>query len=145
MKLNELNKAYIDFSATLSAQTRQLAIGGIGLAWLFKTSLSTNFSSENMTLIFFPEKLYYALSFFVLVLMLDYLQYVIQTAIWGIRHKIYDRRFGFGTQNKEEMETPEPHDCINWVPLICFVLKVAFTMVGFFNMGIFMINILLSS
>jgi hypothetical protein len=109
MKLGEVQNAYEALSGKASDIIRQLSLAGIGLIWLFKTSLGT---SEQL-----DPRLLRGTFFIFLALTFDLLQYLIGTATWHIYFRKKERE---QTTEEEKFEAPE---WINWPTWTLFWMK----------------------
>lgn len=135
MKLKDFREAYYDSSQSLSNITRQLALAGVALVWLFKTSLlptGINNSSTDAGLYLIQDELYNALCFFILCLVSDYLQYFYKSFAWGTVHTWHDVKIGKNTPNKEEIEINQPWPVINWPAIFFFWAKALSVGAGYY-------------
>lgn len=122
MKLKDFRDAYYDSSQSLSNISRQLALAGVALVWLFKTSLlpmTTGNISTDAGLYLIQGDLYSALCFFIICLISDFLQYFYKSFIWGVVHTWHDVKTGKNIPNKEDTDIKQPWPIINW-PAISF-------------------------
>ena len=136
MTLKEIREDYVRYSTNVSELSRNLAYAGIGIVWIFKQSrnndelLSTFMSS-------IPSELRWPLILFVVVLILDLFQYVIQTAIW---YPYYAKHKELHKNEKEDdvnLQEPEIYSAIPW----CFWLfKLIMVVIAYFLMGIFLLR-----
>jgi hypothetical protein len=95
MTLDDARKAYYEFSGKASEIARTLALSGLAVVWIFKVD-----SKDGPHV---PPQLVLPAFLFVLALALDFLQYVVQTAIWGIYQRYKERK---GTKEKSEFLAP---------------------------------------
>jgi len=117
MKLDDVRQAYYEYSNTLSTINRQLALPGIAIIWFFvhpDKGQSFNFGNFKWAFIFFSTALF-----------CDLLHYAIATASWGIYHRYKEKKI----TEAEKFEAPS---CINWIPILMLILKVSFTMLGYY-------------
>lgn len=117
MKLSEIREAYERISGKLSDICRQLSLGGIGIIWIFKiTDLDNTFKIS--------DEVVWPLVFLVVTLILDLLQYFIQTIVW---HSFYcDKKKKF--KEDEEVNEPESLNIISWC---LFYIKCATLIVSY--------------
>ncbi|MCK5608178.1 hypothetical protein KAR91_40225 [Candidatus Pacearchaeota archaeon] len=116
MKVKEYKKEYQDFSSKLSDNTRKLAFAGIAIVWVFKQAKNGIF--------ILPNLLKLAMLMFVITLSFDLLQYTYQTALWGLFHRHYEKKFG------EDYELTAPK-YFNWPSISFFWLKVIALVAGY--------------
>lgn len=117
MKLEDYKKDYQEFSGLASNRVRSLAFGGIAVTWIFRTG------SGNSTRI--PSELLFPLLLFVISLGMDFLHYLIASAIWGLFHRWKER------QNlPPEIEIRAPV-YFNWFALFMFWGKAASVVLGY--------------
>src|SRR5690348_10062346 len=109
MKREDLRQAYYDLTAKVSDITRQLALAGIALVWLFK--------SENHGHTQVPPPLLLPATFAVAALALDLTQYIYASAAWGIFNRLQERR---GVTSDVEFSAPP---FVNWPTLVFFWSK----------------------
>jgi hypothetical protein len=118
MKLDDTRQAYYEYSGTLSTINRQLALSGIAIIWFFvqpEKNQNFNFGSFKWAFIFFSIALFF-----------DLTHYAIAAASWGIYHRFKEKRI---TDEKQKFEAPL---WINWVPILMLILKVSFTILGYY-------------
>lgn len=118
MNLFGYRETYYGFSGSASAVTRQAAFAGIALVWIFNSK-----ADEMITL---PQQLLWPTLFLVACLACDLLQYIFSTAIWGIYHRVLEKR---GVSEDEEINAPI---YFNWPGIILFWLKHFFVLAGYF-------------
>jgi len=117
MKLSDARQAYYDYSAKLSDISRQLNLAGIAVIWIFKTTTVVGIP--------FSPFLLWPLTFHVLGLALDVLQYAYASAVWGIFHR---RREKSGTREGDEFGAPAK---INVPTIVFFWGKAVATVVAY--------------
>ena len=117
MKLSEIRGAYEVFSGSLSKFNRQLALAGIGIVWLFRTTVDgkTSIAPEMLTPI-----LWFVISF-----SFDLLQYLWQSYVWYIFYWCKRKK---GMQEDDEANEPEWPNVVAWV---MFTVKVVAMMVAY--------------
>jgi hypothetical protein len=127
MKLSEYKSVYEDASAQVSDITRQMALAGIAIIWIFR-------QTEPTDKIICPE-LITPLLFFISTLFLDLSQYIYKTIAWYIF---------FRTNEKKNKITSDPFlqasTLINKPTWLCFWLKVISLVVGYVLVFIFLFN-----
>lgn len=88
----EVNKKYIDdykkdyeyYTGKASEINRNLALAGIAIVWIFKTTSGSDFS--------LPKELTIPLLWLVISLSLDFLQYVLGGLIWFVYYRYYEKQ-----------------------------------------------------
>lgn len=148
MILKDFRDAYYDSSQSLSNISRQLALAGVALVWLFKTTLlpaTINNASVDTGLYLIEGDLYKALSFFIICLVLDYLQYFVKSLIWGIVHTWHDIKIGKNKPNKENTEVNQPWAIINWPAIVFFWGKALSVGIGYYYAMKYLSMVLLPS
>lgn len=122
MTLKEIREDYVRYSTNVSELSRNLAYAGIGIVWIFKQS-NTNDELLSTFMSSIPSELKWPLILFIVVLILDLFQYVIQTAIW---YPYYAKHKEIHKEEKEDdvnLQEPEIYSAIPW----CFwVFKLLF-------------------
>ena len=123
MKLQKYREDYYFFSGKVSDVSRQLALAGIALIWIFKTGEI----NKNLAI---PSHLIYAAFCFALSLAADLLQYIVAAAIWGMIHRTKEKKLKNQGAN---IETAELTHSGRWnLPAnILFWLKVSFVIIGY--------------
>lgn len=111
MKLNDSRENYYFYSGKTSDIVRYMALAGFGVIW----ALKSEFALEGVSKIYLP----YALIFLGITILLDLMQYVIGTALWGI----YNRKQEIKLELNEQKNI-SPGKYFNWPTLIPFWLKV---------------------
>jgi hypothetical protein len=119
MKREDLRQAYYDLTAKVSDITRQLALAGIALVWLFK--------SESHGRAEVPHALLLPATFAVIALALDLTQYLYASAAWGIFNRLQERR---DVSPEAEFSAPP---AMNWPTLVFFWSKVAFVVLAYWR------------
>jgi hypothetical protein len=95
MNLDEARKTYYEFSGKVSEIARTLSLSGLAVIWIFKID-----SKEGPHV---PQPLILPAFLLVLALALDFLQYVVQTAVWGTFQRYKER---IGTTEKATFKAP---------------------------------------
>ena len=108
MKLEDCRESYYYNSGRASDICRKLGFAGLALIWVFRIA------SGEKTII--PNNLRWAGILLVGGLGCDFLQYVVGTVVWGVYHRIKEKR----TLKDEEFLAPR---WINYPANSCFVLK----------------------
>jgi hypothetical protein len=107
--LEDVRDAYEALSAKASEIVRQLALAGIGIAWLFRSTIGGTDSLD--------PKLISASFFIVIALGLDLLQYLASSTIWLVYFRCKERH---GAKLDTEFEAPT---WFNWPSFFFFYLK----------------------
>jgi hypothetical protein len=107
--LKDVRDAYEAFSGKASDIVRQLALAGIGIAWLFR---STSAGADRV-----DPKLINASFFIVIALGLDLLQYLVATTIWLCYFRYKERH---GAKLDTEFDAPPS---FSWPSYTFFYLK----------------------
>jgi hypothetical protein len=107
--LKDARDAYEALSAKASEIVRQLSLAGIGIAWLFRNTVSGTDSLD--------PKLINASFFIVIALGLDLLQYLTSSTIW-LQYFRYKEKHG--AKLDTEFDAPA---WINWPSFFFFYLK----------------------
>ena len=113
MILKDLKCDYEALSAKASDIVRQLALAGIGIAWIFRTT------SNGVDHI--DPKLIDASFVIVLALLLDLLQYLVSTTIWIVYYRYKENQ---KPKPKPDTEFEAP-PALNWPNFAFFYLKAA--------------------
>lgn len=111
MKLGAAREAYYEASGTASSIIRQLGFAGIGLIFAFLSE-----SAEKQV----PSELVPAALLIVVALSLDFMQYLVRTATWGVFARRTEQQ-----ENADDDTLVEAPDWVNVPPLVIFILKVA--------------------
>ncbi|MFX0137200.1 MAG: hypothetical protein ACFFDN_26410 [Candidatus Hodarchaeota archaeon] len=110
MNLEKIREAYYEYTRKTSEIIRYLGLAGIALIWIFRVE------SENA--ISLPRILLLPTVLLVCGLSLDFLQYIVGSAIWGIYGRIKEKS---GVEKEDEFEAPRQ---INWATNILFIVKI---------------------
>ena len=129
MKLSEYKSDYYQYSGLASSATRQLALAGIALIWVFKTQ------SDNGTYIL-PNTLIYPAIGLIVSLGSDLLQYVFGTVIWGLFHR-YHESLRESIEDDPILEAPVHY---TWPINFFFYTKIIAVLVSYFFLLIFAID-----
>jgi hypothetical protein len=118
--LKEARDCYYETSGKASEITRQLSFAGIAVIWIFKNGPDGDPK--------IPNDLILAAAIFVLALALDYMQYVVKAAIWGIYHRRKEKSLqALGIPLDSDFEFPS---WFNWPSLGFFWLKIVTLLIG---------------
>lgn len=112
MKLSNYRETYYFFSGKASDVARQLALAGVALVWIFKTS---NGPTPKI-----PGELILPAGLLVLTLAFDLFQYITATAIWGF-FQWYEERKLNDINDDPELSS---HPCLKWPQNTFFILKL---------------------
>lgn len=122
MKLSVARDAYYTHSAKASDVARSLAFAGIAVVWLFRTGEGVASRLDGK---FLP-----AVLFLVFALAMDLLQYVSQTFVWGLYHRVKERKLG----NLSDDPEVEPPGALNWAALVFFWGKLIFIGLAYYQL-----------
>jgi hypothetical protein len=129
MKLKEVQEDYYFFTGKVSDLTRQLALAGIAVIWIFRNpDLQTNL---------IPDKLINPLVLLGLALGFDLLQYVYQSIAWSLFYG-YHRRI----KHKNDEDEIEENSKLNIVSWTFFGLKVGCTIIAYFLIGKYILTLI---
>jgi hypothetical protein len=115
MKLNYIRNSFDTFSAKAGELTRQMALAGIAVSWIFKTDYKTYYS--------LPPELYLPLYLFCACLLTDLIQYIYGTIAWGIVLR--------KSKNKQDEDDVFVSKVINTPTWVFFVLKIGILVVAY--------------
>ena len=136
MTLKEIREDYVRYSANVSELSRNLSYAGIGVVWIFKQSASEN-AIETTFMNSIPVELRWPLILFIVVLILDLLQYVIQTAIWYPYYTKYKELHKDKKEDDVNLQEPESYNIIPW----CFwIFKLIIVIIAYILMGLFLLK-----
>jgi hypothetical protein len=127
VKLKDARDAYYTHSGKASDVSRQLALAGIALVWVFKIG------SGPLAL---PAELVRPAFAFVLTLLLDVLQYAFAALIWGAFARQRERS---STNPDADFDAPAQ---LNWPALLCFWAKLASITIGYGLMSQYVLDVL---
>lgn len=133
MDLSGAKSEYYTYTAKASDVGRQLALGGIAVVWLLHGE------KHNLT---FEKNLLIPLAGFCLSLALDFLQYLVCSAIWGIYRRYKEKSLHAGGNLKDEFLAPI---AINWPGIALFWLKAACLIFGAVTLGNFIAEKIVTS
>lgn len=117
MKLEKLRTEYQAASGSASDHTRKLDFAGIAVIWVFRVEADGVHSLHWFLLI--------PLCAFVASLACDLAQYVYCSLLWGILHRVKEKR---GTKEEEEFGI-SPY--CNWPTLFFFWGKMILCLIGY--------------
>lgn len=124
MKLSGYKKAYEDLSGLASTVSRQLALAGIALIWIFKTEVKGVYCLSTTLLI--PSWI------LIFGLTCDLLQYVCGAIIWGSFHRYHEKKKAIIDDDPFLLANPY----LNWPANTLFVLKIVSVITAY----IFLLN-----
>lgn len=116
-----LKDTYQEASAKVSELNRNLALGGLGIIWIFK------YSDSNSKIL--PDILVYALFFLVITLLLDLLHYIWRTVVI---HHVYNKTV------KKKLETAEYPNYLRNLSWLFFYGKVGTMITAYVLIFIFL-------
>lgn len=128
MKLKDARDAYYFYSGKASDVSRQLALAGIALVWIFKVG--------DATVLTIPADLMRPALAFVLTLLLDILQYGIGALIWGAFARQRER-----DSVGDDAEFLAPRQ-LNWPTVTLFWAKLILISVGYALMFQYLLSVL---
>lgn len=114
-KLEDYKKTYQQSTAKASEITRQLALAGIAIIWLFKITDSNGHETISNEFI-------YPLCFLIATLGLDLMQYVIKGLIWYIFYKYYEHRIEKNNDIKAHEGLPIIIHLLYWTKIILLIM-----------------------
>lgn len=135
MTLKEIREDYVRYSTKVSELSRNLSYAGIGVIWIFKHA---NISDVDVSTFMgsIPSELRYPLILFVAALVLDLLQYVIQTIIWYPYYVGKKKKHKGENEENVILQEPEIYNVIPW----CFwIFKLIIVVVAYFILGLFLL------
>ena len=109
MKLKDCRDSYYYNSERASDICRKLGFAGLALIWAFRVTSSKG--------IIIPGNLRWAGGLLVGGLVLDFLQYIFGTVVWGAYHRCKEKQ---NTPENKEFQAP---NYINYPANTCFILK----------------------
>ena len=136
MTLKEIREDYVRYSANVSELSRNLSYAGIGVVWIFKQSASGD-AIKTTFMNSIPEELRWPLLLFIAVLILDLLQYVIQTGIW---YPYYIKNKEQHKDEKEDdvnLQEPESYNIIPWG---FWIFKLIIVIIAYIFLGLFLLK-----
>jgi hypothetical protein len=110
MKLKEIREAYEELSGAASKLTRQLALAGIGMIWIFRV-----FTGEHTSI---PDGLLWPSILLVSSLGIDLFQYLAQSITWYIYY------FSQRKKNVKEDEYVNEPEYLNYPASVLFFAKI---------------------
>ncbi len=120
MKLSAYKADYYQYSGLASSTSRQLALAGIALVWVFKTQGTTGYA--------LPNELLYPSVFLICSLASDLLQYVFGSIIWGLFHRHHEKSRSAITEDPD-VEAPM---YFTWPINLFFYGKIAAVLIAYF-------------
>jgi len=124
MKLTYVRGSFDAFSGKVSDLSRQLALAGIAIIWIFKIDNKVRFN--------LPNDLYWPLYFLCLSLLTDLFQYIYGTIAWGIVLR------NCGKDEDDDNLKVSPR--INTPTWILFMLKVLLLLISYYYLLKFLVN-----
>lgn len=97
MKLSNYKQDYYQYTSLASSTSRQLALAGIALVWVFKTQGVVGYK--------LPTDLFLPSIFLISSLASDLLQYISGSIIWGWFHRFHEKKRS-SISDDPEIETP---------------------------------------
>ncbi len=126
--VTDYRKDYEYYTGKASDINRNLALGGIAVIWIFKTTTNGNIS--------IPDQLILPLFCLVISLSLDLLQYIVGGLIWCIYFKYKECQVHNGSIGLEDdIEAP------NILPIIIHIFywsKIVATIIGYYLLSTFL-------
>ena len=122
MQLSRARDAYDLFSGKVSEITRSLCFAALAVAWIFKVGEGAN---AQPTIDFLG-----VVVLAVAALFCDLLQYVVSTIVWGVFHRLQERKIGDTKVDKDVYASP----FLNWPGLGFFWFKVLFLCLAYWEL-----------
>ncbi len=119
MSLEKYRDDYYTFSGIASNVARQLGFAGVAFIWLFKGD-----GVEGITL---PTNLLWPAACLVLALTFDMLHYILASFIWGLFHRVHEKK----NLSSEEEKTLQAPKYFNWPMLAMFWSKLFFIIAAY--------------
>ena len=134
MKLEKVREEVYYFSQKASDANQKLAIAGVALIWLFRSGTKENIQ--------FPHLLFFALTLFIVSLIIDILHYSIFAPIWSIHYKNEYNRISSANHANADIEQtdvkqPNTGNILGW---ILFYGKLAFLIIGYISFFIYLLD-----
>ena len=120
MKLSGYKTDYYQYTELASSTSRQLALAGIALVWVFK---SGNDGSLKL-----PDELLLPSICLIVSLGSDLLQYVVASITWGMFHRYHERK---RTPREDDPEV-EASRYYTWPINVLFYLKILTVLIAYF-------------
>ena len=121
MKLSEFKTDFYEFSGVASSCSRQIAMAGIALLWLFKYGDTP----DTYTL---PIELFLPALFLIASLGSDLIQYVLGAVIWGGFHRYHEKR----RSSEDDDPSIEAPPYYSYPIYFFFGLKIIFVLSAYF-------------
>jgi len=130
--LKDWLQEFYEDTGKISDILRNLALGGIGIIWIFKnTELTHNI---------LPPELISPLRFIVLALIADLLQYLWRAGNVYFYYRLYEIRYQQDKLTEEDIEDVALPIYISIGTWIIFLLKIILVAIAYFNIYRFLIN-----
>jgi hypothetical protein len=120
-------------SKVVSDQVRTLSLGGLALIWAFKPEAAPQATADSDTFwgveslaVTLPGALQTAAFLFVIALLLDFLQHLLRSTLYG---EYTSSALAAGKKETDEARAPYR---INWPHRFCYWLKIAASVAGMF-------------
>jgi hypothetical protein len=127
MKISDYRDSYYLYSGKVSDITRQMALAGIAVVWIFKESAGTQYKISNELLI--PS------IGFLIALAFDLIQYVVGAVIWKRHYRELENQPLADDVTDREDHDFGYHQPSKELPLVVFFwLKVAVTFLAWFGL-----------
>jgi len=123
--VKDVKEDFYTFTTKASEITRQLALAGVGIIWLFMKNLEI--SGQGL----------YTLKLLILCLVLDFLHAVVPSFLYGYLDYGYRKK-----ENKSDASVVEYIQIIEWPEWILFSLKVFFVVYAYIELWQFLTAIL---
>ena len=132
MKLSDIRNDYFTYSTRVSEIIRKLNFAGLALLWILSHEETESFFSNKEN--FIPLRL------LVFSMVIDVLQYLIQSIIWYVYYM--HKRKELLKNNIEDVEnvTINENEAYNIIPWCFWGLKILFTLLAFIFMAIILLN-----
>jgi hypothetical protein len=121
-KMKDVQDDFYEFSSKASALTRQLALAGVAVVWIFKTTTITNHIKLEIELIEILKQL-------IICLLFDFAHALIPSLVYGImnfNHRVFKKK-----KDDDEINYSMIWTIPEW---ILFTVKVIFLLIAYFGL-----------
>jgi hypothetical protein len=127
VKLSDYKQEYYQFTSLASSTSRQLALAGIALIWVFKTEGVNGYELPNALLI--PTV------GLIVSLGSDLLQYFSGSLIWGAFHRHCEKKYPNNSDPKLEASV-----YFNWPGILFFYTKIISVLISYWYLLFYAIS-----
>jgi|SRR5690554_15848 len=128
MKLSDYKKDYYQYTSLASTTSRQLALAGIALVWVFKIQGVSGFELPNALLL--------PLVGLILSLFFDLLQYCLGSIIWGSFHRYHEKK-RLLPGDDPSLEAPA---YLTWPINLFFLLKIIAVLISYWFLLLYAVS-----